>query len=191
MRAIKAGFAMCGSFCTFDRAIEQMRILKEKGVDIIPIMSENAAFTDTRFGTSEHFRNLVRDITGKDIITEIKAAEPIGPKKMMDILIVAPCTGNTLGKIAMGINDTCVTMAVKSHLRNGRPVLLNVSTNDALGACAKNIGFLLNCKNIYFVPMRQDDPIKKPRSIVSDFTKIEEAMHSALDGIQIQPIITQ
>lgn len=182
---------MCGSFCTFDRAIEQMRILKEKGVDIIPIMSQNAAFTDTRFGTAEHFRSLVSDIAKKEIITEIKDAEPIGPKKMMDILIVAPCTGNTLGKIAMGINDTCVTMAVKSHLRNGRPVLINVSTNDALGACAKNIGFLLNCKNIYFVPMRQDDPVKKPRSIVADFTKIEESMHSALDGIQIQPIITQ
>lgn len=191
MRPIRAGFAMCGSFCTFDRAIEQMRILKEKGVDIIPIMSQNAAFTDTRFGTAEHFRSLVSDIAGKEIITEIKDAEPIGPKKMMDILIVAPCTGNTLGKIAMGINDTCVTMAVKSHLRNGRPVLINVSTNDALGACAKNIGFLLNCKNIYFVPMRQDDPVKKPRSIVADFTKIEESMHSALDGIQIQPIITQ
>ncbi len=191
MRPIRAGFAMCGSFCTFDRAIEQMRILKEKGVDIIPIMSQNAAFTDTRFGTAEHFRSLVSDIAKKEIITEIKDAEPIGPKKMMDILIVAPCTGNTLGKIAMGINDTCVTMAVKSHLRNGRPVLINVSTNDALGACAKNIGFLLNCKNIYFVPMRQDDPVKKPRSIVADFTKIEESMHSALDGIQIQPIITQ
>ncbi len=189
MRPIKAGFAICGSFCTFEKAIEQMKNLKEKGVDIIPIMSQNAAFTDTRFGKAEDFKARIKEIAEREIITDIKEAEPIGPKKMMDILVIAPCTGNTLAKMATGITDTSVTMAAKSHLRNARPVLINVSTNDALGACAKNIGQLLNYKNIYFVPMRQDDPVSKPRSIVSDFSKIEEAMHAALDGIQMQPII--
>ena len=184
---IKIGFALTGSFCTFDKAIATMKNLAEK-YDVIPIMSANAAFTDTRFGKCEDFKAEISKITGREIITDIVAAEPIGPQKMLDILVIAPCTGNTLGKMAAGITDTSVTMAAKSHLRNSRPVLIAVSTNDGLSASAKNIGLLLNQRNVYFASLNQDDPHGKPRSLVADFDKIEQGIEKALNGEQIQPI---
>ena len=181
----KIGFAMCGSFCTFSKAFEQMIKLKAAGAELTPIMSYNASSLDTRFGTAEENIMTAENICGRGVINTIPQAEPIGPKKMFDLLIVAPCTGNTLAKLACGITDTPVTMAVKSHLRNARPVLITVSTNDALSASAKNIGTLLNIKNICFVPFRQDDFIKKPTSAVADFTKLPEAAAAALSGRQL------
>lgn len=189
MENINVGFAICGSFCTFSKAVPQIELLVKKGFNVYPIMSETAYNTDTRFGTAQSFIDRIKELTNKEIINSIYLAEPIGPKKLLDILIVAPCTGNTLAKIAHGITDTSVTMAVKAHLRNQRPVLLAVSTNDALGNAAKNIGNLMNFKNIYFVPMGQDDYVNKPSSIVADFDSIYIAMLSALDGKQYQPMI--
>jgi dipicolinate synthase subunit B len=155
------GFAICGSFCTFSKAIEQMKKIVNTGYSVLPVMSQNAYSTDTRFGLAADFVQEVEEICGKKVIKSIVEAEPIGPKKMVDLMIVAPCTGNTLAKIANGITDTSVTMAVKSTLRIGRPVLITPATNDALAASAQNIGKLMNNKNIFFVPMRQDDPVKK------------------------------
>ncbi len=191
MTEIKAGFALCGSFCTFSKVIPQMKNLKDKGVDLYPIMSEIAYSTDTRFGNCEDFRKVIEEICSRKIIATVKDAEPIGPKKMLDILIIAPCTGNTLAKLANGIADTSVTLATKAHLRNSKPVLIGVSTNDALGNAAKNIGNLMNYKNIFFIPMRQDDPKDKPNSIVADFTQIYPSMLKALENKQIQPVITE
>ncbi|QEY35785.1 dipicolinate synthase subunit B [Caproiciproducens galactitolivorans] len=189
MDSMRIGYALCGSFCTFSKAIEQMRGLAEAGYAILPIMSQNAASTDTRFGKADDFIWEIEDICGRKVLKTIVDTEPIGPKKMLDLLIVAPCTGNTLAKIANGITDTSVTMAVKSHLRIGRPVLLAPATNDALAASAQNIGRLLNCKNIYFVPMRQDDPENKPSSVVADFSLIPAAALCALEGRQMQPVL--
>ena len=183
------GFAMCGSFCTFSRAVETLKTLSETGANVIPIMSGISYSTDTRFGTAEHFRSCLEDITGNEIIHTVKQAEPIGPKCMLDMLVVLPCTGNSLAKIANGIADTSVTMAVKAHLRNQRPLLLAVSTNDGLGTAAKNIGTLLNCKNVYFLPFSQDDYIKKPCSLVADFEKLTETAEAAFEGRQLQPIL--
>lgn len=189
MTEIKAGFALCGSFCTFSKVIPQMKSLKEKGVEIYPIMSEIAYQTDSRFGKSEDFIREIEEICSRKIISTVKDAEPIGPKKLFDILIIAPCTGNTLAKLSSGIADTSVTLGTKAHLRNGRPVLIGVSTNDALGNAAKNIGNLMNYKNIFFIPMRQDDPDGKPNSIVADFTQIYPSMIKALDREQFQPVL--
>ncbi len=189
MEKIKAGFAICGSFCTFSKVIPEMKNLVDKGIEVFPIMSEIAYSLDTRFGKCEDFRKEIEDICSKKIISTIQEAEPIGPKKILDILIIAPCTGNTLAKLANGIADTSVTLATKAHLRNARPVLIGVSTNDALGAAAKNIGNLLNYKNIFFVPMNQDDFENKPNSIVADFSKIYLSLVSALKGKQIQPVL--
>lgn len=183
------GFAMCGSFCTISRALEQMANLKKLGYNVIPIMSEIVWSTDTRFGRAEDLIAETEAVCENKIIHTICDAEPVGPKKTLDILVIAPCTGNTLGKLANGITDTSVTMAAKSHLRNGRPLLINISTNDGLGAAAKNIGQLMNYRNIYFVPLRQDDSVKKPRSLVADFTKIPESIEKALDGVQLQPML--
>ncbi len=188
MSALRVGFAMCGSFCTFVQVMRQMRAVAEAGYEVTPIMSETAYKTDTRFGRAEDFIMEAEEITGNPVIHTIYQAEPIGPKKLLDALVVAPCTGNTLGKLANGITDTAVTMAVKAHLRNGRPVLLAVSTNDALGASAKNIGQLMQCRNVYFVPMSQDDPEKKPASVVAHFEEILPALAQALEGKQIQPV---
>lgn len=188
MSVITAGFAMCGSFCTFSKVIPQIQGLVKNGINVVPIMSEVSSSTDTRFGKAVDFVNEVEEITGKKIIKSIAQAEPIGPKKMLDILIVCPCTGNTLAKLASGIADSSVSMAAKSHLRNGRPVLIGASTNDGLANAAKNIGALLNYKNIYFIPMRQDDYVGKPTSIVADFSLTEAAMHNALEGKQMQPV---
>ncbi len=188
MKKATVGFAMCGSFCTFSNAIEQMRRLKET-CDILPIMSANAYGTDTRFGKAEDIRKKVESICGKEIIHTIAGAEPLGPQKMCNLLIVAPATGNTLSKLANGITDTSVTMAVKSVLRILRPVLICAATNDALGASAKNIGLLLNTKNIYFVPLRQDNPDLKPTSLVADFQMIPQAAEAALECRQLQPVL--
>lgn len=189
MKGKKIGFAMCGSFCTLSFAVEQLSALKETGARLFPIMSEIVYNTDTRFGSAESFKAKIEAICQNEIIHEIKNAEPIGPKQLLDLLIIAPCTGNTLGKLANGITDTCVTLAAKAHLRNEKPVLLAVSTNDALSASAKNIGQLLNVKNIFLVPFGQDLPQKKYRSCVADFSKIIPAAKSALKNEQLQPIL--
>ncbi len=183
------GFCMTGSFCTFSKAIKAVSALAAKGANVIPIMSANSYSTDTRFGKCEEFRKMLTEITGNEIIKSIKEAEPIGPKGYLDLLIIAPCTGNTLAKLAAGIADTSVTMAAKAHLRNQKPVLIAVSTNDGLASAAKNIGMLLNYKNIYFVPFGQDDYIKKPNSLVADMEQINDAASAALDNRQIQPIL--
>lgn len=187
---IRLGFAMCGSFCTFKLVLEELERLA-KGYDVTPIMSQGAAFTDTRFGKAEDFRRRVAEICGREPITTIADAEPIGPRALLDVLVIEPCTGNTLGKLANGITDTPVTMAAKAHLRNGRPLVLAVSTNDALGASARNIGTLMNAKNIFFVPMRQDSPLGKPASLVADFSETAAAIKSALEGRQTQPLLLQ
>ena len=187
---IRLGFAVCGSFCTFKRVLKELEKLA-KEYDITPIMSSGAAFTDTRFGKAEDLRRRITEICGKEPITTIAGAEPIGPQALLDVLVIEPCTGNTLGKLANGITDTAVTMAAKAHLRNGRPVVLAVSTNDALGASARNIGTLMNAKNIYFVPMRQDAPQGKPASVVANFAKTGAAIKAALEGKQVQPVLVQ
>ncbi len=182
------GFAMCGSFCTFSSAFPVMTTLA-KTHTLIPILSFNAATIDSRFGTAREHTRLAGEICGRDPILTIGDAEPIGPKKLLDLLIIAPCTGNTLAKLAHGIADTPVTMAAKSHLRNGRPVLIAPATNDALAASAENIGKLMARRNIYFVPFRQDDPTGKPTSMIADFSRIPEAMNAAMEGKQLQPVI--
>lgn len=183
------GFAFSGSFCTFRKAIDEMKSLCELGANIFPIMSYNSYNLDTKFGKADNFIDRIEEITGHKIINTIPTAEPIGPKQMFDILIIAPCSGNTIAKLAYDIIDTPVTMAVKSHLRNERPVAIAISTNNALSGAAENIGKLLNRKNYYFVPFKQDNPITKPRSIVADFSYIKKTLEYALDGEQIQPII--
>lgn len=185
------GFAICGSFCTFKTAFEQISKLKNIGYDIVPIMSENSYSLDTRFGDAAHWREQFREITGKSIIHTIPQAEPIGPKKLLDALVIAPCTGNTLAKLSSGITDTCVTLAAKAHLRNGRPLLIAPSTNDALSNAGKNIGSLLNYKNVFFVPFGQDSFENKPTSMVADFSLIADALEGALKGEQIQPIVIE
>lgn len=183
------GFALTGSFCTFKKVIPEIQKLKNLGVNIIPIMSENASSTDTRFGKATDFINEIEEITKNKVITSIKDAEPIGPKKLLDALIVAPCTGNSISKMANGIADTTVTLAVKSHLRNLRPVLIAISTNDGLSSNAKNIGVLANKKNIYFVPFGQDDFKEKENSLVAKMDLIIPALEKALEGKQIQPVL--
>ena len=183
------GFAICGSFCTFKIVLPQMRSLAEKGYDIIPILSYTAYNTDTRFFKAAEFRKEIEDICRREIIHTIFDAEPIGPKKLLDALIIAPCTGNTIAKLANGITDTPVTMAAKAHLRNQRPLIIAPSTNDALCINAKNIGLLHAIKDIYFVPYRQDDPSEKSTSMVADMNKIEETLISSLNNKQIQPVI--
>ena len=189
MSNIQAGFAFCGSYCTFSKAIEQISFLTENGIEVFPIMSENAYSTDTRFGKAREHIDRIEMLCGKKIIHTITQAEPIGPKKELDILVIEPCTGNTVAKIANGIVDTSVTLAAKAHLRNEKPLLIAVSTNDALSGAASNIGKLLNTKNIFFVPLKQDSPETKPRSIVADFDRTYESILSALENKQIQPII--
>ena len=182
------GFAICGSLCTFSTVFPIIeKIAKEHRV--FPIMSDAAATIDSRFGTGQSHINEITALCGNAPIRTIAEAEPIGPKKLLDALIIAPCTGNTLAKLAHSIADSPVTMAAKSHLRNGRPVLIAISTNDALAGAAENIGRLLVRKHYYFVPFGQDDPDKKPTSIVADFSKIPEALSLALEGKQMQPIL--
>ncbi len=179
---------MTGSFCTFEKALNAMQELVELGYEIYPIMSDMAYTTDTRFGKAADIVQKLEGISGHGVIHTIAGAEPIGPQNLLDLVVVAPCTGNTLGKLALGITDTPVTMAVKAHLRNQKPVLIGVSTNDALSGAAKNIGLLLNAKNVFFVPMSQDDPQNKTTSLVAHFDQLTQAVLEALEGRQLQPI---
>lgn len=184
------GFAFTGSFCTFNKTIEELKKLKNiKNTIITPIMSFNSYNLDSKFGKAKDFIEKIENITQNKIIHTIQDAEPIGPKKMFDILIVAPCSGNTIAKLANDIIDTPVCMAVKSHLRNNRPVVIAISTNNALSGSAENIGKLLNRKNYYFVPFKQDNPITKPNSLVFDAKYIIKTLEYALDNEQIQPIL--
>ena len=182
------GFAMCGSFCTFQNVFPVMEILAREH-SVIPIFSFNAGSVDSRFGLARQHLERAAKICGHEVLKDIVSVEPIGPKKLLDLLVIAPCTGNTLAKLAASIADTPVTMAVKSHLRNSRPVLLAISTNDALAGAAENIGKLMGRKNYFFVPFRQDDPIGKPTSIVADFSRIPEAAEAATEGRQLQPLL--
>ena len=186
----KIGFVLTGSFCTFKKTIPKIKELIEKeGADIIPIMSYNSYNLDTKFGKAKDFIKEIEDITGKEIIHTIQGAEPIGPKKMTDIMVVAPCSGNTMAKLALDIIDTPAVMACKSHLRNDRPLVIAPSTNNGLSGNAENIGKLLNRRNYYFVPFRQDNPITKPRSIVFDEDYLIKTIKFALDSEQISPIL--
>ena len=182
------GFALCGSFCTYSKVFPVMAELAARH-DVTPIFSTAAFTVDSRFGTAEENICRAADICGKDPLHTIAQVEPIGPKKLFDILVIAPCTGNTLAKLAHSIADGPVTMAAKSHLRNGRPILLGISTNDALAGAAENIGKLMARKHYYFIPFGQDDAAGKPTSMVADFTKIPQALDAALAGRQLQPIL--
>ena len=191
MKEITVGFAMCGSYCTFDSAIKALEEICRQYKTVVPIMSENAYSTNSRFGSAAGFREQVERLCGgKKIIASVAEAEPIGPKALLDILVVAPCTGNTLAKIAHGVTDTAVTMAAKAHLRNNRPLLIAISTNDALSTGAANLGSLLARKNVYFVPFYQDDPVNKPTSLIADLDKLPGAIEAALEGRQTQPLLT-
>ena len=183
------GFALCGSFCTHARAVEALEQVKARFARVVPIVSETVAATDTRFGAAHDLMREVERICDRRVIATVKGAEPIGPQKLLDLLIICPCTGNTLGKLAAGVTDSSVTMAAKAHLRNGRPLVLAPSTNDGLSASAGSIGALLNRKYIYFVPFGQDDPEKKPASLVADFAQVADAAQAALEGRQLQPIL--
>lgn len=182
------GFALCGSYCTYDRVFPVIEALSKEN-KVIPILSEAAYATDSRFGTAEHWKRKLEEICGCPPLHLISQVEPIGPKGLLDILVIAPCTGNTLAKLAHSIADGPVTMAAKSHLRNGRPMLVAVSTNDGLAGAGENIGRLLARKHYYFVPFGQDDPLKKPTSLIADFARIPQAMEGAMAGQQIQPML--
>ena len=182
------GYAICGSFCTHKKSLEILEKIKDVYKDVLPIISENSSTTDTRFGTHNELTDKVSSICGVEPITTIKDAEPLGPKIKLDLLIIAPCTGNTLAKLANGITDTCVTMAAKAHMRNSRPLLLALASNDGLSANLYNISLMLNKKSVYFVPMIQDDVIKKPHSLVSDFDLIPECAALAHSGVQSRPL---
>ena len=183
------GLAMCGSFCTFARVLDAFSALDREQYDLVPIQSQAAYSTDTRFGAAADFRARLEALCGRPIIHTIEEAEPIGPKKLLDVLVIAPCTGNTLAKLALGITDTPVLMAAKAHLRGGKPLVLAVSTNDALGAASRNIGELLCRRDVFFVPFAQDDPVKKPRSMVALMERIPDTLEKALEGEQIQPLV--
>ncbi len=188
---INIGYGLTGSFCTFRETIDQIKILVDLKANVYPVLSFNSQNIDTRFGKAKDFMEEIQNITSNKIIRTIEAAEPIGPKNHLDIFIIAPCTGNTLAKLNAGICDTPVLMASKAHIRNNKPVVIAVSTNDALGANMQNIGGMINKKNIYFVPFGQDDYLKKPKSIVAHFEKIPETIFKALKGEQLQPIIKE
>ncbi len=182
------GFGITGSFCTHDKALKAVENLIKKGHNVLPIVSSSVFSTDTRFGKAKDFLKKLEEITKNKIISSVVEAEPIGPKNLIDILVIAPCTGNTLAKLANGITDSAVTMTAKAHTRNNKPVVIAVSTNDALGMSLKNIATLLNTKNYYFVPMKQDNPEQKPKSMVAEFDKIEETIMLAIENKQIQPL---
>lgn len=185
---MKIGYCYTGSFCTFRRSFEVMRTIADLGHEIVPIMSENAYYTDTRFQNSEEFSAEVESVCNRKIIHTVTDAEPLGPKERLDLLIVAPCTGNTLAKVASGITDTAATMAIKAHLRTDRPTLIALASNDAMSRNLKNIAAMLNHRSVYFVPMLQDDPIGKPHSLVAEFELIPDAVDSLLRGEQLRPI---
>jgi len=189
LKGKRIGLAVTGSHCTLENILPQMENIKKEGAEIQVILSESVLYTDTKFGKAKEWHQKFSQISGKPIITNIVQAEPIGPQKMFDCVVIAPCTGNTIGKLANGITDGAVLMAVKAHLRNTRPVVIALSTNDGLGNNAKNIGELLNKKNIYFVPFSQDDPINKPNSIVANLNLLVETVLAALEGKQLQPLL--
>ncbi|MCL2084359.1 MAG: dipicolinate synthase subunit B [Oscillospiraceae bacterium] len=190
MKGLRVGAAMCGSFCTFSQIMPQIRRLAEMGCEVYPIMSPAAYETDTRFGKAAEWRSELEAATGRVVWHTLPDVEPIGPRKLLEVMLVAPCTGNTLAKLAAGISDTSVTMACKSHLRNGRPVVLAISTNDALSASARNIGQLMNRRDIYFVPFGQDDPFEKPCSCSANFALLYESVMAAREGRQLQPSLS-
>jgi dipicolinate synthase subunit B len=185
---LRIGLAMCGSFCTFDKVLGIAEDLKDR-YDLTAILSETAAGTDTRFGKAKDYMDRLEALTGKPVIRTIPDAEPIGPQKLFDVLVIAPCTGNTLAKLAHGITDTAVTMAAKAHLRNGRPLRIAFTTNDGLSVTLQNVGVMLTRKNVYFVPFHQDDPLGKPNSLAADFTKLEQTFQAAIDHRQLQPLL--
>lgn len=191
MQDVTVGFAVCGSFCTHAKAMAALEQVKARFARVVPIVSAAAADTDTRFGKAHDLMREMERICDHRVIATTKAAEPIGPQRLLDLLIICPCTGNTLGKLAAGITDTSVTMAAKAHLRNARPLLLAPATNDGLGASAPSIGVLLPRKHIFFVPFRQDDPVNKPTSLVADFTLVADAAQAALEGRQLQPLVRE
>lgn len=185
---IRVGFAMCGSFCTFSKVFIQLEQLCRSGAEVTPIVSPAVFATDSRFGNAQDFLRKMEELCGRPVVSTLAGAEPFGPKGLLDVLIIAPCTGNTLGKLANGISDTPVTLAAKAHLRNQRPIVVAVSTNDALSGSAANIGKLMNTKYYYFVPLSQDDPEKKPASAVAHFDLLIPTAEAALDGRQLQPV---
>lgn len=185
----RVGFALCGSYCTYSQVFAALEDLVPQAGTVIPILSEQSGCRDTRFGTAAGFRARLETLCGNPVLDSIVQVEPIGPKKLLDLLIIAPCTGNTLAKLSHSIADTPVTMAVKSHLRNARPVVIAVSTNDGLAGAAENIGRLMARKNCYFVPYGQDDPEKKPTSLVAHFELIPAAVEAAMEGRQLQPVL--
>lgn len=189
MKPITIGFAVCGSFCTHDKAMTALEQVRSRWSNIVPIVSECTAATDTRFGNAHDLMREMERICDHRVVQTIKEAEPIGPQKWLDLLIICPCTGNTLGKLAAGVTDSSVTMAAKAHLRNGRPLLIAPATNDGLSASAASIGSLLPRKYIYFVPFGQDDAINKPTSLMADFSLVADAAQAALEGRQLQPLL--
>lgn len=186
---LKLGFALCGSFCTMGEAVSALERAAARYDTVLPILSEAAAETDTRFGRAEDWRARVEAACGRPAVTTVAEAEPIGPKKLLDVLVICPCTGNTLAKLANGVTDGPVTMAAKAHLRNGRPLVLAIATNDGLSAAAPNLGALLGRRNVYFVPFGQDDCRGKPTSLIADFGRVEETVEAALRGEQLQPLL--
>ena len=189
MRTETIGFALTGSFCTYEPVLAALKRLTLEFEKVVPILSYASASTDSRFGSARSFRERIEAICGRPVIDTISGAEPIGPRRLLDLLIIAPCTGNTLAKLASGVADTPVTLACKAHLRNARPVLLAVSSNDGLAGNAKSIGILLDRKHFFFVPFGQDNPEKKPTSLVADMDRIPEAAAAALRGEQLQPML--
>jgi len=189
LREERIGFAFCGSFCTHEKVLESLRQLTREFRTVIPVASETAAATDTRFGTAEDLLHRMEELTGEAVRHDIVSAEPIGPGKLLDVLVIAPCTGNTIAKLANGVTDTSVTMAAKAHLRNGRPVVIAMASNDGLSANARNIGELLVRKQYFFVPFGQDDPEKKPCSLMADFGQLIPTIDQALQGKQLQPLL--
>ena len=185
------GIALTGSFCTYEKIFEEIEKILLNGANVVPIMSEISIASNTRFGAGGKFSKKLEELTGNAVVSTIKDAEPIGPSGFLDILVIAPCTGNTAAKLAHAITDTCVTMAAKAHLRNNRPLLLGIATNDGLGASAKNIGALLSRKDVYFVPFGQDDCENKPNSLIFDSNRLIPAIAEAMNGCQIQPIIVE
>ena len=189
MEKVRVGFAFCGSFCTYSEVMPALERARARYGDVTPIVSEKSAGTDSRFGPAHEFLREMERICDRRVIDSIPKAEPIGPQKLLDVLVIAPCTGSTLARLANGFSDTAVTMAAKAMWRNGRPVVIAVSTNDGLGASAKNIGLLMEKKHVFFVPYRQDDPVWKPTSLVADFSRINDAVDAALEGRQVQPVL--
>ncbi|MEG6511471.1 dipicolinate synthase subunit B [Desulforamulus ruminis] len=190
-KGIKIGVALTGSHCTIDEILPKIQELVDEGAEVYPIISYAVDTLDTRFGTAQKWKDALKKITGREPINTISGAEPVGPKQLVDIIVIAPCTGNTMSKLANGITDTPVLMAAKAHLRNLKPVVIAISTNDGLGMNAKNLGLLINTKNVYMVPFGQDNPAGKPNSLKSKMDLILDTLEYALQGKQIQPVLVQ